>query len=296
MLDNSERTHVKLKTLLGMAQATRVGLKKSFSISQQTGDYLSVIKGRGMEFDETRLYQPGDDISSLDWRVTARTGKAHTKIYREERERPVFIAVDYRTTMHFATRGVFKNVLAAKIAALLAWIAQRQCDRIGGQIFSEHSSHELRPINGKRGVLLLLHQLVARQKPQTSNNLQLQHAMWRLSNHVRPSSLVCIISDFRGLNVSVEHTLAKLSRHCTVMLINIYDPLERQLPEQGRYQLTNGQHDVILDTKDKNRVGRYLECCKQRQQHLSNFALKYKMILHNYSTDSNIRDVLQQIR
>ena len=89
--------------------------------AKQTGTYLSQYKGRGMEFEEHRPYQPGDDIRNIDWRVTARTGIPHTKVYREERERPVLFCVDYRRPMFFATRGVFKSVMAAKAAALLAW-------------------------------------------------------------------------------------------------------------------------------------------------------------------------------
>ena len=88
-----------------------------------------------MEFDESRLYQPGDDIRNMDWRVTARTGKPHTKLFREERERPVFVWVDYRAPMFFATQGVFKSVFVARMAALIAWNAVQQGDRIGGLIF-----------------------------------------------------------------------------------------------------------------------------------------------------------------
>ena len=91
----------------------------------QSGQYFSRFKGRGMEFDETRLYTPGDDVRHLDWRVTARTGKAHTKLFREERERPVFLSVDYRASMFFATRGMYKSALAARLAALIAWSARR---------------------------------------------------------------------------------------------------------------------------------------------------------------------------
>ncbi|MFZ2172135.1 MAG: DUF58 domain-containing protein, partial [Methylococcaceae bacterium] len=132
-----ELISVSLKTLIDLAKpATSLNLHHLSIRSRQSGGYVSRFKGRGMEFDEARLYQPGDDIRSIDWRVTARTGKTHTKVYREERERPVFISVDNRPAMHFATRGVFKSVLAAKLAGLLAWTAQNHGDRIGGQIFT----------------------------------------------------------------------------------------------------------------------------------------------------------------
>lgn len=114
---------IQLSSLVNLAKpASQLKLQRSSIRSRQSGGYISHSKGRGMEFDESRLYQPGDDIRSIDWRVTARTGKTHTKIFREERERPVFISVDDRPTMHFATRGVFKSVQASKIAALIAWM------------------------------------------------------------------------------------------------------------------------------------------------------------------------------
>jgi hypothetical protein len=153
----NELVSVSLKTLIDLAkQATRINLHHAQNRSQQSGGYVSRFKGRGMEFDETRLYQPGDDIRSIDWRVTARTGKTHTKVFREERERPVFISVDDRLTMQFATRGVFKSVLAAKLAGLLAWAAEYHGDRIGGQIFSELECRELKPQNGRHGEVVLI--------------------------------------------------------------------------------------------------------------------------------------------
>ncbi|MDD5114985.1 MAG: DUF58 domain-containing protein, partial [Methylobacter sp.] len=149
----NERISVSLKTLINLAgPAASLNLQPASIRSRQSGGYVSRFKGRGMEFDETRLYQPGDDIRSIDWRVTARTGKTHTKLFREERERPVFIAVDDRAAMHFATRGVFKSVLAAKLAGLLAWTAQHHGDRMGGQIFSDNSCRELKPQNGRHAV------------------------------------------------------------------------------------------------------------------------------------------------
>jgi uncharacterized protein (DUF58 family) len=148
---------VALKSLIDLAKpAANLNLHRLTIRSLQSGGYLSHFKGRGMEFDEARLYQHGDDIRSIDWKVTARTGKTHTKLFREEREKPVFISVDNRPAMQFATRGVFKSVQALKLAALLAWAAHHQGDRIGGQIFSSAGCQELKPQNGKHAVLHFL--------------------------------------------------------------------------------------------------------------------------------------------
>ena len=119
---DNERISVNLKMLIDLAKnAKPLKRYRSKIRAARSGNYLSPAKGRGMEFDEARLYQPGDDIRAIDWRVTARRGKTHTKIYREERERPVLISVDCRPSMAFASRGCFKSVQAAKMAALLAW-------------------------------------------------------------------------------------------------------------------------------------------------------------------------------
>ncbi|MBY0274525.1 DUF58 domain-containing protein, partial [Candidatus Binatia bacterium] len=101
------------------------------------GAYASAFRGRGMEFDETRAYQPGDDVRAIDWRVTARTGRVHTKLFHEERERPVLLLVDQRMHMRFGTRDAFKSVVAARAAATVAWAARDQGDRVGGLIVTD---------------------------------------------------------------------------------------------------------------------------------------------------------------
>jgi len=273
MSDANELVSVNLKMLINLAKpAATLNLFRSRIRAQQSGGYVSRTKGRGMEFDEVRPYQPGDDIRSIDWRVTARTGKAHTKLFREERERPVFISVDYRAPMQFATRGVFKSVQAAKLAGLLAWVAQRHSDRIGGQIFTDHSCTELKPQNGKRAVLHFFNALIHQQPEQTA--LDFEQIMRRLSQHVKPGSLVYIISDFRGLNKAAEHYLAKLARHCEVVMILVYDPLESQLPAKGRYRFTDNNRDIVVDTSDKHRVLSYQENFQQHCEALQQLANK----------------------
>ena len=268
----SELVSVNLKMLLRLAKpAASLKLFRSRIRAQQSGGYVSRTKGRGMEFDEVRLYQPGDDIRSIDWRVTARTGKTHTKLFREERERPVFISVDYRASMQFATRGVFKAVQAAKLAALLAWVAERHGDRIGGQIFSDKLCRELKPQSGKQAVLHFFNALTKAREPQEA--ISFEQVMRRLSHHVKPGSLVYIISDFRGMTANVENYLAKLARHCDVILILVYDPLESHLPAKGRYRFTdNNSNDIVVDTADKQRVLNYQEKFQQHQEHLQNLS------------------------
>ncbi|MDO9423669.1 MAG: DUF58 domain-containing protein [Methylobacter sp.] len=293
----SELVSVSLKTLIDLARpAAGLNLKHSAIRAGQSGGYVSRFKGRGMEFEEARIYQPGDDIRSIDWRVTARTGKTHTKVFREERERPVFISVDNRVAMHFATRGVFKSVLAAKLAGLLAWAAQHHGDRIGGQIFTADVCRELKPQNGRHAVLRFLNAIVCGSDfsrratevaPTAAPTVTLEQALARLMFHVRPGSRVYMISDFRGINDQVENYLAKLSRHCEVVLIFVYDPLESHLPEKGRYRFTDGKRDVVIDTGDLQRLLKYQQHFTQRRYQLEQIAKKLGLAFIQCSTTDN---------
>ena len=283
----NELVSVSLKTLIDLAKpAAGLNLHHAQFRSSQSGNYVSRFKGRGMEFDEARLYQPGDDIRTIDWRVTARTGKTHTKVFREERERPVFISVDNRLAMHFATRGVFKSVLAAKLGGLLAWAAEYHGDRIGGQLFSEHECRELKPQNGRHAVLRFLNALVKPQEP-VGKEFTLDQVLARLNQHARPGSLVYIISDFRGINDQAETHIAKLSEHCEVVLIFVYDPLESSLPSKGRYRFTDDERDVVIDTGDQQRLLTYHQRFAQRLQRLELLAKKRGLAFVQCSTSED---------
>lgn len=284
---------VTLKTLVDMAkQAPLVDVSRHRIRAGQSGEYVSRFKGRGMEFDETRLYQPGDDIRSIDWRVTARTNKTHSKVFREERERPVFISVDYRPAMRFATRGVFKSVQAAKLAALLAWAAQLKGDRVGGQVFNEKGCQELKPASGKQAVLHFLNALVNPKAGREQAEIPLGKVLLRLIQHARPGSLLYIISDFRGLDEHLESYLTKLAQHCEVVLIHVYDPLENNLPAKGRYRLSDGLVDMMIDSGDKQRVMAYHQQFQQRQQHLKALCKKWRMNLLQCTTEQQAIEVL----
>jgi uncharacterized protein (DUF58 family) len=239
------------------------------------------------------MYQAGDDIRSIDWRVTARTGKTHTKVFREERERPVFISVDNRNAMHFATRGVFKSVLAAKLAGLLAWAAQHQGDRIGGQLFSNGQCSELKPQNGRHAVLRFLNMLVHKDESTQTATITLERILARLVQHAHPGSLVYIISDFRGMNDAAELHLTKLAQHCDVVLVFVYDALEQDLPTKGHYRFTDGSRDVVIDTNDTQRLTSYHEHFEYRQQQLEQLAKKRRMTFIQCSTTD---DPIQRLR
>lgn len=290
---NNERVAVQLKTLVDLAQkAQALNLRPEQIRSGHSGGYLSRFKGRGMEFEESRLYQPGDDIRSMDWKVTARTGKAHTKVFREERERPVFISIDYRPAMAFATRGVFKSVQAAKLAALLAWAANQHGDRIGGQIFNDHGCMELKPQNGKHAVLRLFNALV-RPLVHNASAITLAQALARLVQHARPGSRVYVISDFRGLDQTAEIHLSKLAKHCELVLIHVYDPLESHLPARGRYRFTDEAQDIVIDSGDKQRILAYQQRFQLRKQALESLCRRPGLSLLHCSTAEDPLEVFR---
>ncbi|MGB0238802.1 MAG: DUF58 domain-containing protein [Cycloclasticus sp.] len=288
-----ERVSVQLKPMVDLAK--KAGLLSHCHQriqSSQSGAYVSSFKGRGMAFEEVRVYQPGDDIRGIDWRVTARTNKTHSKVFREERERPIFISVDLRPTMNFATRGSFKSVQASKLAALFAWSAQLNGDRVGGQVFNEQGCQELKPASGRGAVLHFLNALV---KPPIKKHqpLSLQQVLKRLAQHARPGSLLYIISDFRGLNNPVERQLSLLAKHCELQLVHVYDPLECELPKKGQYRFTNGERETVVDTAERQRVLAYQQLFQQRQEELRAMCHKWRMTLVECRTTDDPFEVLR---
>lgn len=286
---HSEKVTVSLKTLVDLS-ASATGLKFHHRAirAKQNGGFVSHFKGRGMEFDEARLYQAGDDIRSIDWRVTARTGRTYTKIFREERERPVFISVDCRSAMHFATRGVFKFVLASKLAALLAWMAYHHGDKIGGQLFFNSHCQELKPQNGRSSVLHFLNALVNADKGMLSDisNEDLDTVLSRLQRHTRTGSLVYIISDFRGLTANAQNKLITLARHCEVVLLFVYDEFEVHLPTSGQYRLTDGINEAIINITPTEYL-KYQQQFLAKQGFLKDFCMRHGMIFKAVDTRSN---------
>ena len=226
---SSDGTRVDLSELIAMRhEAKRLNMAPGGKVlATRSGGHLSRFRGRGMEFDESRVYQPGDDPRNMDWRVTARSGQPHVKLFREERERPVWLLVDRGPSMRFGTRVAFKSVIVARAAALLAWAAADQGDRVGGLVFDETRSYQRQPAVGNRGVLPLLKALSQDPLPGSDTGYgSLSRAAQFLLGSVRPGSLVFLLSDFTGLDARNSDWLIQLTRGNEVMMIHTYDPLE----------------------------------------------------------------------
>lgn len=282
--------------LLGLRfGAQRLSLRSSrLTVSARTGGRYSRLRGRGIDYQESRVYQPGDDIRNMDWRVTARSPYPHTKIYQEERERPVIVLVDMGPSMLFATRGAFKSVIAARAAALLGWVAVREGDRIGA-LLSNGGHFELRPTGGQRGVLRLIQGLVAASPqgmPAVSQGA-LNVALERLRHVTRPGSLVFLLSDFFGLDGDSDRHLARLRQHNDVVACRIVDPLEQTPPPPGRYGYTDGRISGVLDTRARRMRTAYAEYCVHHQQALAALLGRYRIPLLQLLTHEDVVVSLQ---
>ena len=262
--------------------------------SLQTGAYVSHFRGRGMEFDESRPYQPGDDPRNIDWRVTARSSEAYTKLFREERERPVLVVVDLRSHMHFATQGAFKSVIASRVAGIISWAAHHRGDRLGGLIFGDSTHRELKPRLGRQAALRYVHEVVNHPDWNTKSaeqgqevGLPLTQAMAALRRVARPGSLVVIVSDFIGLTRAAQAYLAGVARHNEVLAVFISDPLEHELPPPGRYRLVSADAELAIDTFARTARNDYEHAFEDRWQELESFCQRYGIHLMAMSTQDD---------
>jgi len=281
---------------------------------QLSGNYLARSKGRGMEFDEVRHYQTGDDIRAIDWRVTARTGKTHTKLFREEIERPVLIATDLGASMQFGSQLLLKSVQAAHIAALIAWHAKNRGDRVGGMIFNQNKHNEYKPRSRKAGVLHYLHGLIELQEAALSalanDDLNNQNNpsntvgddyfaqnCARLRQLSRPGSLVYLICDGQHLSQQAIRHLTHISHHCELVIVKIDDPLELTLPEVNHklnVVLSDGHNQQQLTLGDKKTANDYHLCAQLLAEQQQQTFIKVGARVLNFSASKSIEQQLKQ--
>jgi uncharacterized protein (DUF58 family) len=252
----------------------------SRSIAGISGLHMSKMRGRGIDFEEFRPYQAGDDIRTIDWRVTARTGKPFTKVFREERERPVIIAVDQSSSMFFGSQVAFKSVIAAQAAAIFCWMAIDNGDRVGGLVFSDTDQALVRPKRSRRSALHLLNQLQtfnarladkeARQAAAAQGQTHggLTQALADIRRITKPGSTLYILSDFSTLDETAIQYLNQLSRHNNVVCCIIYDALEENLPVPGYYSITDGARKGTLNSYSQTARRDYQELFKNRMEAL----------------------------
>lgn len=243
--------HLSLDELIYYKQQSVSWLPPAKSLwSQMLGQHQSRQLGRGMDFTEVRQYQAGDDVRSIDWRVTARTGKPHTKLFTEEREKPVILYLDMGRSMYFGSTLMLKSVLMAHMASLIAWLSVAQQDRIGAVIDTGHELIELKPTSRNKGPLSLIQTLVHRHEINISQSQNSQFhtgqpsdistALLALNRLCPKGSEIVMLSDFVRFTPEHQTLLTRLRQHNRVRMIHISDPLEQgQTHYRGVEQVSN---------------------------------------------------------
>ncbi|WP_414719210.1 DUF58 domain-containing protein [Variovorax sp.] len=216
------------------------------------GRHASKVRGRGLDFEELRLYLPGDDIRSMDWRVTARTGTPHVRVFSEEKDRPALLLVDQRMNMFFGTRRAMKSVAAAEAAALVAWRVLMDGDRVGGLVFGDEDVTDLRPHRSRDAVLQLLGEIERRNRqlradaPAGRGGAQLNEALQQAARLAHHDHLVVVISDFDGHDAVTRDLLSRIAARNDLLAVIVHDPFLTELPASGDLVVSDGELQVEL--------------------------------------------------
>ena len=201
------------------------------------GKHASKLRGRGLDFEEVRNYVPGDDIRNIDWKVTARTQKTHSRVYSEEKEKPTLIVVDQSKSMFFGSQKRTKSVVAAELAALTAFKVLKDGDRVGGIVFADNGIDIIYPKRDRKNILRFLEKIVMRNRELIdSKPIQFEKALSetlaKVKNIVTHDFLVVVISDFQRYRPELVKFISRISRHNDVILAKVYDPMEQLIPKK----------------------------------------------------------------
>ncbi len=256
------KTREILKKVKQIEVSTRSVVNEVFS-----GEYHSVFKGRGMEFAEVREYQPGDDVRTIDWNVSARSGHPFVKVFEEERELTVMLLVDVSSSGNFGTAEQFKREIAAELSAVLAFSAIKNNDKVGLMIFSDKIEKFIPPRKGKKHVLRVIREILF-YKPQDSST-DLNVALEYLSRIIKRKSTVFLISDF--LTENFEKSLHVANRKHDIIAISVTDPREVSLPNVGLIELLDAEtgESVTVDAGDPQIRNAFYQTASNHRQELS---------------------------
>ncbi len=268
------------------------GLKRRRAYSRQAGDIKSAFKGRGMELEEIRSYDFGDDVRDINWRVTARKDAPYTNIYNEEKDREIYVWLDLSAPMLFGTQKELKAVTAAKLAALLGWLALENKDRFGCVIFDGAESFLYRPQNGRAQLLAILKKISdtgqkALRNPQSSE-AGLIRSLKLLEQNAKNKATVFLLSDFNGFGDVVLRQLAAFARKSSLYLMNVYDILEEKAPRAGEYMAEYNGRRLIFDTSARAYKHDYFTYFAGKRQEMKNFCRRFGCSLLEFRTDTGI--------
>lgn len=275
------------------------------TVSSRTLANLAGLKrarrpGRGLEFEEVRGYVPGDDVRAIDWRVTARSGEAHTKLFHEDHEQPISVAVDLRSAMKFGSVNAFKSVLAAHAASLILWSGLLRGERVGAAVLHDHGVEEIPHKRSRNTVLHALGLLAEHGSSESSDSpspsTTLQDLLEQLQRSCSPGGRVFIIGDFvDGLAEPAVQALRRLAKRVQLILIQVSDPLDRELPKDGLYSVTDGHQRISIDTADIRCRDDYQTDYQRSLDQLTKTCRHYRAPLLQISTDAALLPTLQMV-
>lgn len=262
------------------------------------GRHASRLRGRGLNFEEIRRYLPGDDIRQIDWKVTARTQKPHSRVYAEERERPVIMVVDQRMGMFFGSHRQFKSVTAAEAASLVAWRTIAVKDRVGLVLFDDSECQTIRPQRSQAGVLQILqailhknHALRADDKSRPAPQM-LNQALQQVQRLAKHDCLVTVITDGQGNDAETSKLLSEIAHHNDVLVIFVFDPVEANLPDAGTLIVSDGSRYLAFDSRHSSTRNRYQEEFTEHRAAARQYLLTRETPVLPLST---AEDTLQQV-
>lgn len=294
-LDGDGRVRASLAELLALrARVARVRPLPQDSRAAPAGAQVSRLYGRGMDYAESRVYQPGDDVRRLDWRLTARSGELHTKLFQEEREGRLLILLDTHASMRFGTRVRFKCVQAARAAALAGWYATRAGERVGALAFGP-SRHLLKPQGGVRGATALCGALAHWDASPDAGDEPLSEALARAGRLLHGASRVLLISDGMSCDEAARGRLVDLARRASLAVLVVADALEREPPPPGRYPLEHAGDCREVDLRDARRRAEFQQALGAGQRHLGAIARALGVPLRSVDTSADPKEAVVQL-
>ncbi|WP_246696833.1 DUF58 domain-containing protein [Methylobacterium planeticum] len=264
-----------------------------------SGRHASRLRGRGLNFEELRHYFAGDDTRTIDWLATARLGAPHVRVYSEERDRPVLLLVDQRSSMFFGSRRAMKSVVAAEAAALAAWRVTSLGDRVGAVVFGDRERMSIGPQARESGAVRVIAE-VARQNRTLGAGIAPPDADGRLNEALRRAErmathdwLVCLVTDAAGADEETTRLVTRLTAHNDVLAIHIHDPLELDLPDVGRAVFSSGGAQVEVDSSSPGLRRRYADERAAWGERLTGLSRRRAIPILRISTE---REVATQLR
>lgn len=290
-----------LEDLVAMRHCTRgfSFLPRQPVRSLLAGRHTSRLRGRGLNFEEIRRYQPGDDIRQIDWKVTARTRRTHSRVFTEERERSTLLLVDQRISMFFGSRKRMKSVTAAEAAALAAWRVLAQQDRVGALVFNDTDLVEVRPQRSAATVMRILQHILDQnhalslQAGIEGNPAMFNRVLRHCDRLAKHDTLVCIISDATGQDEESRHLLTRIAHRNDVLFGFVHDPLEAELPAAGPLVFEGAGNQLEVDTDHRQLRERYRDDFEASRASGRHFLLQRETPVIPLST---AEDVAEQVR